>query len=138
MGTNYYIQTKPCAHCGRSDEPVHIGKSSGGWHFALHIYPDAGINSLDDWRPRLALEPIVDEYGSEVSYADMLAIITQRKSRAKINWSQTTLDDNHAEAGLNGLLRHRIESSGNARQSFTNGCVAHGEGTWDCIVGEFS
>ena len=42
MGTNYYLhrpRTNECEHCGRADEapPLHIGKSSSGWCFSLHV-----------------------------------------------------------------------------------------------------
>lgn len=50
MGTNYYLHTKPdCECCGRGFEPLHIGKSSGGWCFSLHVMPEDNINTLDDW-----------------------------------------------------------------------------------------
>lgn len=38
MGTNYYLHSQdPCEHCGRSYPELHIGKSSAGWVFALHV-----------------------------------------------------------------------------------------------------
>ena len=38
MGTNYYWQeSEPCAACGRGYEQVHVGKSSAGWCFSLHV-----------------------------------------------------------------------------------------------------
>ena len=50
MGTNYYLYQKPdCECCGRPFEPLHIGKSSAGWCFALHIMPEDGISTLLDW-----------------------------------------------------------------------------------------
>lgn len=36
---------------------------------------------------------------------------------------------NQSERGPNGLLRHKIDGKH---------CISHGQGTWDCIVGEFS
>jgi hypothetical protein len=27
---------------------IHVGKSSLGWHFGLCVYPEYGINALDD------------------------------------------------------------------------------------------
>ena len=32
---------------------IHIGKSSGGWAFMLHIYPELGIKSYSDMMDRL-------------------------------------------------------------------------------------
>lgn len=69
MGTNYYLKPKPCECCGRTDEGLHIGKSSAGWCFSLHVIPEEGINGLDDWKSRFD-EPgvqIVNEYGEVVS-----------------------------------------------------------------------
>ena len=112
MGTNYYLHQKPdCECCGRQFEPLHIGKSSGGWCFALHVVPENGINTLDDWRALWSATSAVirDEYGDTVSIEDMERVITQRKWRGQS-------PDRHYD-------RH---------------CVGHGEGTWDYIIGEFS
>lgn len=141
MGTNYYLHQKPdCECCGRSFEPLHIGKSSGGWCFALHVVPEDGINTLDDWRNLWAAPGayIRNEYGDHVSIADMELTITGRcgeedwdDPRWWVGFYRSEHDfhaSNHSERGPHGLLRHRIGSH----------CKAHGEGTWDCIVGEFS
>ena len=114
MGTNYYLHQKPdCECCGRSFEPLHIGKSSGGWCFSLHVMPEDHINSLDDWRA-LWTAPgayIRNEYGERVSIADMEMIITVRHWRGSAP-ARHGVDDRH--------------------------CVGHGEGTWDYITGDFS
>ncbi len=53
MGTNYYLHEKPdCECCGRPFEALHIGKSSSGWCFSLHVMPEDMINTLDDWRSK--------------------------------------------------------------------------------------
>lgn len=140
MGTNYYLSTqKPCSHCGREYDRLHIGKSSGGWCFALHVMPDDGINGLDDWQ-RLWSQPgatIRDEYGTEIGKVEMLSRITMRDGakdwdgewwRPWYRSEQEFHDRNSSERGPRGLLRHRIGPH----------CIAHGDGTWDCIVGEFS
>jgi hypothetical protein len=142
MGTNYYLHQKPdCGCCGRPCEPLHIGKSSAGWCFSLHVMPDEGINTLDDWRRLWAAHGayIRDEYDERVSIADMELIITARRCGWG-DWNDTEWrppyyenerdfhDKNQSERGPNGLLRHRIGRY----------CVSHGNGTWDCIVGEFS
>lgn len=141
MGTNYYLHQKPdCECCGLPYEPLHIGKSSGGWCFSLHIIPEDGINALDDWI-KLWQQPgsyVRNEYGERVPPDEMLAIITDR-SRDR-DWDdpgwlesgyrseQDFHARNHSERGPNGLVRHRIGYY----------CQAHGDGTWDCIAGEFS
>lgn len=75
MGTNYYWHHDICGSCGRSDDPIHIGKSSAGWCFALHVDEDIGIKSLDDWMSRWGEmnhtnSEIRDEYGHPVSRKD--------------------------------------------------------------------
>ena len=126
MGTNYYLHPRPDGPF----EPLHIGKSSAGWCFSLHVMPEESIHDLDDWRI-LWESPgacIKDEYGRTVSIADMEEIITKR------SWAKLPRDGeawyrmNHAEPGPNNLARHVINSSH---------CVKHGAGTWDCIIGEF-
>jgi len=133
MGTNYYLHEKaPCKTCGRPFEAKHIGKSSGGWCFALHVIPDEGINDLPDWEKLWKKKGafIVDEYGDRVSKEMMKKIITEREWMGEVNqWSQQEYIINHATHGPNGLARHQLE---NGR------CIKHGAGTWDCMLGEFS
>ena len=141
MGTNYYLHQKPdCESCGRAFEPLHIGKSSSGWCFSLHIVPEDGVNALDDWRNLWATPGayIRDEYGARVSIADIELVITARNRTT--DWDapkwwpsfyrseQDFHGKNYSERGSAGLLRYRVGGR----------CKAHGEGTWDYIVGEFS
>lgn len=121
MGTNYYFHPKPttsCPTCGhtRTAEPIHIGKSSVGWTFGLHVRPRYWIGGpipqdLDAWRERFLEEgsKIQDEYGQVITVVDMLRIITDRSHP-------------------NGLRRRPLDEY----------CIGHGEGTWDLVVGDFS
>jgi hypothetical protein len=101
MGTNFYLHEraakKPCPTCGHLENPsarLHIGKSSAGWAFGLHVYPDGILDSgdaalnlavlpvdLDGWR-RLWEDgetyKILTEYGDEVAPEEMLKRITER------------------------------------------------------------
>ena len=129
MGTNYYhTPHEPCEKCKRPYEPRHIGKSSGGWTFALHIYPDDEINSLDDWIERFKTGKIHDEYGQEISRADMVSTIALRK-RDRPAPTGEWLAQNHAAPGPHNLARAQIDGAH---------CIGYGEGTWDYFVGEFS
>ena len=146
MGTNYYLHRNICAHCGRGDQPLHIGKSSVGWCFSLHVgrdYEDeplAKIRDLDDWRAIWHDGVIRNEYDQEISIADMERQITERGTESPIAWDERPWvgygieNDfhriNYSERGPRGLLRHRISPDSH--------CVKHGAGTWDCITGEFS
>lgn len=132
MGTNYYLYPKPpCQCCGREFDEIHIGKSSGGWCFSLHVIPEENINTLHDWQEKwkTAKSVIKDEYGKEIGKNQMTTIITEK------SWSSPYKPDahwykmNHAEPGPNGLVRGQIDGVH---------CIGHGEGTWDHIIGEFS
>ena len=145
MGTNYYWTPCPsCPHCGRPYEKVHIGKSSCGWVFALHVIPpdevgnyaflpEAGVMSLSDWwalwtRPG---SKIADEYGRELTPKQMLSVITDRHEPAgNSKWSERDYQANHAVPGTGlayGLARIHPDY-----------CYGHGPGTWDLVTGEFS
>ena len=134
MGTNYYLYPKsPCRECGRPYEPKHIGKSSGGWCFSLHVIPEEGINHLEDWEKLWSQRGAVikDEYGHKMGRADMKNIITERGiiSAGPPHAGDRWLAKNSAENGPNGLVRRRIDSKF---------CIGHGNGTWDLMEGEFS
>lgn len=129
MGTNYYHHEKaPCECCGRGYERTHIGKSSGGWCFSLHVIPEDGIFDLNDWKKRLGKGHIEDEYGCVLTVDDLMSVICER-SWTEREHNAHFLASNNAEPGPNGLLRHQIDG---------RHCIGHGEGTWDLLVGEFS
>lgn len=114
MGTNYYLHNKPdCECCGRPFEPLHIGKSSRGWCFSLHVMPADNINTLNDWRELWNKEGafIRDECNEKIPIHIMEQIITERK------WKNCDAE------------RHKIDGVH---------CIGHGEGSWDYITGEFS
>lgn len=147
MGTNYYWYEKAaCPCCKRPFEPLHIGKSSAGWCFSLHIYPEKNINNLDDWKLLLNQSEsyILDEYNIPISFSEMVETITNRVG--VIDWEnvndkyfQELYGDytseanfhatNSSQRGPNGLLRHRISPYH---------YIGHGKGTWDYIISDFS
>jgi hypothetical protein len=124
MGTNHYIKL-PCT------ETLHIGKSSAGWCFALHVYPERGITNLEDWLDLLygSFSGIEDEYGRWVTPAEMLEQITFRDWAGTYTHSPEFHMQNCSESGPNGLLRCKVDGVH---------CIGHGEGTYDYIVGDFS
>lgn len=161
MGTNYYLyprssplnvsirilegnnengihaQALKLLHKAKAKERIHIGKSSGGWCFALHITDE--IRSLDDWKSKWADGVIVDEYDTEYTPEEMLRIITVRSRPEPVRvspldpWYKNVddlLEKNHAELGPNNLIRAKISEHSR--------CIGHGDGTWDLIEGEFS
>jgi len=156
MGTNYYWASESrCPTCGRLDhDPLHIGKSSGGWCFSLHVRRpedaewDQTPADLKGWQELWASGgEITDENGETLTVAQMLDWITKRGSNADgicntdRYWEGTfspyrSAEEfhrlNHSQVwplGPNNLLRHQLDG---------RHCIGHGEGPWDLIIGDFS
>lgn len=142
MGTNYYLE-RTCECCGHGAQ-YHIGKSSAGWCFALHVGTEAeplilpqGVDVRDwpDWQRAIVTGAelgwrVVDEYGRGTTLMELADIIENR------GWPQSPgahslfdFERNKAELGPNGLVRSKVDG---------RHCVGHGDGTWDLVVGEFS
>lgn len=125
MSTNYYLH-KPsstqCNHCGYDPESenniIHIGKSSYGWCFALHVDPALGINTLEDWQTKWieAGVKIKDEYDKDICLYDMLDIITNRRPG---HWSPKDIVP----------TRHEVDGVY---------CIGNGSGSFDLMIGKFS
>ena len=135
MGTNYYLEKNKCGHCDRS-EKIHIGKSSVGWCFSLHVIPENQITNLDDWIALFDKHPIADEYKSQISKDEMLEIIKRRETLDRWDFPppyggswKSYHKTNHSCHGPFGLFRHQIDGQH---------CIGHGEGTWDLIRSKFS
>lgn len=126
MGTNYYAHIGCCDKCGRPDRKLHIGKSSYGWAFLLATHPLEGIHDWPDWERELAKPGvrIINEYGDNCTLDDLRNTVTNRppnpgKSNPGNHYSW--FDEK------TGLMRNRGPY-----------CAKNGEGTWDCVIGEFS
>jgi len=72
MGTNFYwCNTPPCPHCGRSDEPVHIGKGSFGWRFCWN--GAGGQKTSAEWIAAIRSGgQVKDEYGDTWGVEDFI------------------------------------------------------------------
>ena len=114
IGTNFYAHREACPHCRRSQSKYHIGKSSGGWCFSIHVDRFEGVENLADLYKILEAPGtvILDEYDREISLEDMKYII-----------------ERHEPCHLKKLQRHPIDG---------RLCVGHGEGNSDYLKGEFS
>jgi hypothetical protein len=77
MGTNYYSRRNRCDCCGRYDER-HIGKSSAGWVFTAHVYPEESLNSIRDLL--IEADEIYDEYNRKYSKKDILDLIYEKRN----------------------------------------------------------
>jgi len=148
MSTNYYLHYNEevvgeCCACGQAvkkQKVRHLGKSSGGWHFALKVYPDEGITDKDSLEKEIdaALQSggcIRDEYEDEVDSYQFWKVVTHRAKPFLTKYPnefyrsrQDFLDRNSAEDGFNGLVRAKLSRH----------CIGHGDGTYDYFVGDFS
>lgn len=91
MGTNYYLHTDVCEHCKRSENVIHVGKSSAGWPFLFRGYrkwpPDGlphPITSATEWRAFIASAieqkaKLRDEYGKEQDIADFWKFVERKR-----------------------------------------------------------
>ena len=131
MSTNYYAVDRRdvCQPCGHGEKRRHIGKSSRGWCFALHVYPEEGIDTLDDWVNLFTSGMLIeDEAGVALTVREMMDVISTRSWPLR-GYTREFLDMNRAEPGPNNLLRARVDGER---------CIGHGPGTWDYIIGDFS
>jgi len=130
VGTNYYWHEKPapCSTCGHDRSKVlHIGKSSMGWVFMLHVDPEEGLNTLEDWRCRWLENgsKILSEYGTLTPLDKMEDIILDRENTSK-PWSVDDMRQNCAIQGPNGLYRGTLNFA------------PTDDATYDLVDGEFS
>jgi hypothetical protein len=112
MGTNYYLHRHVCDKCGRSDEPIHIGKRSGGWTFSFRGYRNAWeadqlgrtLTREQDWRDFLESETakgsgIQNEYGEAISLDYFWSMVNDYRSNQNnhTTWCLANGYRDHAE-----------------------------------------
>ena len=134
MGTNYYLHAPKCPCCGKeAEELIHLGKSSMGWCFSLHVYPESGLNNLTDMFDFIGKKidrencKIFNEYGEEIAMGELLSVVTERRGHG--TRSHRWCSYNSAELGPFNLARHKVDG---------RNCIGHGDGTYDYIIGDFS
>jgi len=134
MGANYYLYAPACSHCGHAKEPLHLGKSSTGWCFGLHVYPEQDLVDWQDiWARIIAVEElggfIQNENGETIDSGLFFTIVWDRgrKEPHSLQW----LKGNHAIPGPYGLARHIVDG---------NHCIGNAglDAPIDYFVGEFS
>lgn len=79
MGTNYYVYAPTNHNNGK-----HFGKRSAGWDFALHVYPDEGINCLEDWLWLVSNKNVEmrDDSGRKIKLKHLLRIVLMGEGTA--------------------------------------------------------
>jgi hypothetical protein len=112
---------------GRRINKRQLGQSSGGWCFALRVYPEEGINTLDDWMVLLQRpgSGVFDELNRLIRLDALFRCIKDRWTEPK-DRGEKFYREQYAEPGPNGMLRHKI---------MEGHCVGHGPGTWDYMIG---
>lgn len=130
MGTNYYLYLKSDYEIIRnyfkvrknnnlfniieydllSPIRINIGKSSSGWKFCLHIYPNHNINSFKDWYDILKNDEyiIVDEYNRVINLNEMINIITKKPRVYKKEDTGKIIDNQYIVSEV-GLLQHSYQ-----------------------------
>ena len=133
MGTNYYLvkgehypeynNGSIISHMlkwGTGRPPmIHIGKSSAGWCFGLHVYPDFAIKTLDDWK-NFTTKMLADGWHIEDEYRTVYTPEQLWNEVERVFWR---ISEDRP------LLRRTIHSGI---------CIGHGEGLYDYLVGDFS
>lgn len=95
MSTNYYWKSDTCNHCGRSDQPLHVGMSAGGWKFTFRGYNPEDyydrevphIESWQHWKEFLRAQTsgtLVNEYGDAENVGEFISAIDQRQANDKL------------------------------------------------------
>ncbi len=98
---------------------IHIGKSSYGWCFSLHVMPQHGISNLGDWK--MLVERLLGEgWRIEDEYREVVALDELWKVVERVDWER---QDGRP------LKRHMVDETH---------CIGNGEGFYDYIVGVFS
>ncbi|MGQ4893385.1 MAG: hypothetical protein ACP6IQ_02030 [Candidatus Njordarchaeia archaeon] len=149
MGTNYYLRYH-CKECGHT-KSLHIGKSSCGWTFGLHVYPEKDLLDLRQIWKFIKSEVnkgaiIENEYGEKVFLEEMLKIIRDRERPDDYKLTDEKIKDSSAYYPYKNLkefleANHAIwDDEYNLLRRKVDGihCIGNGNGPYDYIVGNFS
>lgn len=144
MGTNYYLEFRrpvgwhftdeqldlEADHAQADPVSLHIGKSSVGWVFGLHVIPALGIGSLSSWITRITEAMvrhegrIVNEYGNPIDFGTLMDIICLGKG--------------HRELTPEWLRENGAYTNHSARGLARRNTAKPGPGAWDLCSGRFS
>ena len=86
MGTNFYLHKNCCNHCNRPEHKIHLGKSSGGWRFLLHIekldwfYTDWETCKVEIMKPE---NEVFDEYSIKQNKEEFIKFTEGKKDLTK-------------------------------------------------------
>lgn len=138
MGTNYYAEFGNRIYPYKANR-IHIGKSSSGWAFALHLDLTKGLGTFLEWRNFYSQPQIIirTDAGETIHPKEMTQIITARDYRnykmdpEMLGPLKAWYDVEH------GLLRAVCGKSTNLMGDPV--CIASDpQVTFDVFVGDFS
>jgi hypothetical protein len=106
MGTNYYVKSERCNCCDHKPDDFHIGKSSYGWYFTMHVtytitnFQDMLIFLVDN------RYNIYNEYGDKVELEDIIRTICCRSgNNTAENYYENSI---YCELGQYGLVKFKV------------------------------
>lgn len=90
MGTNYYLITEKCPHCG-NEKKIHLGKNSNKCKFLFRKYEN--IQNFEDFKAVIKTGYIIDEYNNICSAETLLNIIEKAQiNKNKANSNSIMID----------------------------------------------
>ena len=89
MGCNYYIydKSKKCKCCGRGEEEIHIGKSSGGWKFLFNYNGGKYYADVDGLKKFLKNKTIYSEDNERVSKKIFWEMVEEKQKEEKHHYA---------------------------------------------------
>lgn len=96
MGTNYFVKTKKCKHCGYKPEWIHLGKSSAGWQFTFQYNGGKYYQNVEEMKEWLKDKIIIDENNRKVSNESFWKMVDEKqknytKNHAKLYPNSTNI-----------------------------------------------
>lgn len=89
MGTNYYLRSNVCIHCGHFKE-IHLGKCSCGWRFLFHKCEE--IKNISDVQFLVLRNKIYNEYGDYISTNEFWDIVKSHQNEQQNTEYCETID----------------------------------------------
>jgi hypothetical protein len=146
MGINIYFVEEYKEEIELESQWIHIGKSSAGWYFSLHIYPlgirddDINvINNWDDWKAFINSSngKIYTEDHYEITFEQLRSKVEDRKLLDVQKFKEDTLKQ--LKLGIFGYDKNtNLLYITNDRYIYEHGCESIGNGPWCCSKHNFS
>lgn len=130
MGRNFYWsdETQEERQEEREKHWLHIGKSSAGWLFSMHVIPSEDIESWNDWQSVLqASGKIFDDSHNVVTFEELRQIVEDRSAKHPLEFDWSTKEELIAET-ITYNTKYNLLQTGPKAEHFTK--TVFGEGPW--------